>query len=62
MGDIFALQIPYLYVIHVMIVAVRVGAMFIFAPIWGSPALPRQVRMLLVFVTAAGVSSVVPLQ
>lgn len=60
MGEIFALQIPYLYILHVLVVAVRIGAMLLFAPIWGSPALPQHVRILLVFVSAAGVAPTVP--
>ena len=60
MGEIFALQIPYFYISHVLVVAIRVGAMLLFAPVWGSTALPRQVRMLLIFVTAAGLAPVVP--
>ena len=60
MGEIFALQIPYLYVLHVLIVAIRIGAMLLFSPIWGSPALPSHVRLLLVFVTSASVAPMVP--
>ena len=60
MGDIFAVQIPYLYIIHVLIVAIRIGAMLAFSPIWGNPGIPTQVRMLLIFVTAAGVAPVIP--
>ncbi len=60
MGEIFEVQIPYLYIIHVLIVAVRIGAMLAFSPIWGNPGIPSQVRMLLIFVTAAGVAPIIP--
>ncbi len=60
MGEIFAVQIPYFYIVHVLVVAIRVGAMLLFSPIWGSPAIPRQVRVLLVFATAAGLAPVIP--
>ena len=60
MGEIFAIQVPYFYLIHIFVVSVRVGAMLAFSPIWGNPALPRQVRILLIFGTAAGVATVVP--
>ena len=60
MDDIFRLQLPYNQIVHVLIVSVRIGAMLLFSPIWGSPAIPPQVRLFLVFVTAAGVSTVIP--
>ncbi len=60
MDAVFALQVPYFQIIHVVVVAIRVGAMLLFSPIWGNPALPQHVRILLVFATAAGVSTVVP--
>ncbi len=60
MDDVFALQLPYFQVIHILVVSIRVGSMLLFAPIWGSPAIPRPVRLLLVFATAAGVSTVIP--
>ena len=60
MGEIFAIQVPYFYLIHVLVVAIRIGAMLMFSPIWGNPGIPRQVRMLLIFVTAAGVAPIVP--
>ncbi len=60
MGEIFALQVPYFYLIHVLVVAIRVGAMLAFSPIWGNPALPREVRLLLIFASAAGVAPAVP--
>ena len=60
MDDIFRLQLPYYQIVHVVIVGVRIGAMLLFSPIWGSPAIPGQVRLFLVFVTAAGISTVIP--
>ena len=54
------LAIPYFYLIHVLVVAVRVGAALMFAPIWGADALPLYLRILLVFSIAAAVASVVP--
>lgn len=60
MGEIFALQLPYPQMMHVVVVAVRVGAMLLFSPIWGNPTLPQHVRVLLVFVTSAGISTVIP--
>lgn len=60
MSEIFELQIPYFYVLHVVMVGIRVGAMLLFSPIWGNPALPAHVRALLVFVSAAGIAPVVP--
>jgi flagellar biosynthetic protein FliR len=60
-GEVFALEVPYLYVLHILMVSVRIGAMLAFSPIWGNPALPVQVRFLLIFATAAGVAPVVTL-
>ncbi len=62
MPEVFALQIPYFYILHVLMVGIRIGAMLLFSPIWGNPALPSQVRMFLVFVSAAGVAPLVPFQ
>lgn len=59
MPEVLSLQIPYFYVLHVAMVGIRIGAMLLFSPIWGNPALPSQVRILLVFVTAAGVAPAV---
>jgi flagellar biosynthetic protein FliR len=57
---LIALSIPYLYLLHVMVISVRVGATLLFAPIWGYPGLPQYLRIMLVFSIAAGVSVVVP--
>ena len=35
MNGLFSLALPYLYLIHVMVIALRVGAALLFAPIWG---------------------------
>jgi flagellar biosynthetic protein FliR len=56
----FSLTIPYLYLIHVLIVSMRVGSGLLFAPIWGHPGLPQYLRVLLVFSIAAGLSTIVP--
>ena len=56
----FSLAIPYLYLIHVLIVSMRVGSGLLFAPIWGHPGLPQYLRVLLVFSIAAGLSAIVP--
>jgi flagellar biosynthetic protein FliR len=55
-----SLSIPYLYLLHVLIVSVRVGSTLMFAPIWGHPSLPRYLRVMLVFSVAAGVSALIP--
>src|SRR5881628_726162 len=55
-----SLSIPYLYLLHVLIISIRVGAALLFAPIWGYPGLPHYLRTLLVFAIAAGISVVVP--
>jgi flagellar biosynthetic protein FliR len=55
-----SLAIPYLYLIHVLTVSVRVGSALLFAPIWGHPGLPGYLRIMLVFSIAAGVSVIVP--
>src|SRR4051812_46107503 len=55
-----SLSIPYFYLLHVLIVSIRVGATLLFAPIWGYPGLPQHLRVMLVFSIAAGVSVLVP--
>jgi len=55
-----SLVIPYLYLIHVLTISVRVGSALLFAPIWGHPGLPNYLRIMLVFSIAAGVSVIVP--
>jgi flagellar biosynthesis protein FliR len=54
------LAIPYFYLLHVMIISIRVGATLLFAPIWGHPGLPQYLRIMLVFAVAIGVSTVTP--
>jgi flagellar biosynthetic protein FliR len=53
-------SIPYLYLLHVFAISVRVGSTLLFAPIWGYPGLPQYLRLLLVFSIAAGMSVVIP--
>src|SRR5690349_6973612 len=55
-----SLSIPYLYLLHVLVISIRVGATLLFAPIWGNPGLPRYLRTVMVFSIAAGVSAIVP--
>ncbi len=55
-----SLAIPYLYLIHVLVISIRVGAALLFAPIWGYPGLPQYLRIMLVFSVAAGISMVAP--
>src|SRR5438876_3327532 len=57
---LISLSIPYLYLLHVLIISVRVGSTLLFAPIWGYPGLPQYLRILLVFSIAAGMSVVTP--
>src|SRR6266571_3354860 len=57
---LISLSIPYLYLLHVLIISIRVGAALLFAPTWGYPGLPQYLRTLLVFAIAAGISVVVP--
>src|SRR5207247_553722 len=58
--QLISLSIPYLYLLHVLIISIRVGATLLFAPIWGYPGLPQYLRILLVFSIAAGISAVIP--
>src|SRR5438552_1891887 len=58
--QLISLSIPYLYLLHVLIISIRVGSTLLFAPIWGYPGLPQYLRLLLVFSIAAGISVVVP--
>src|SRR3989442_9529099 len=60
MMRLISLSIPYLYLLHVLIISVRVGATLLFAPIWGYPGLPQYLRVLLVFAVAAAISVVIP--
>lgn len=57
---IVSLALPYLYLTHVLIVAVRVGGALLFAPIWGTNSFPPTLRILFVFSIAVAVASVVP--
>jgi flagellar biosynthesis protein FliR len=56
-----SLSIPYLYIVHLTIIGVRVGATLLFAPIWGHPGLPQYLRVMMVYSIAAGVSAMTPL-
>jgi len=60
MEKVFALSIPYLYVIHLVVISVRVGATLLLAPIWGHPGIPHYMRILLVFSIAVGIAAVTP--
>jgi flagellar biosynthetic protein FliR len=55
-----SLTIPYLYLLHVLIISLRVGSALLFAPIWGYPGLPQYLRVILVFSIAVGVSVIAP--
>ncbi len=55
-----SLSISYLYILHIVIIAVRVGAALLFAPIWGHPGLTQYLRILLVFSIALGIAAVTP--
>src|SRR5438105_7324383 len=57
---LISLSIPYLYLLHVLIISIRVGSTLLFAPIWGYPGLPQYLRIMLVFSIAAGMSVVIP--
>jgi flagellar biosynthetic protein FliR len=56
-----SVTIPYIYLSHVMVVSARVGAALLFAPIWGYPGIPGQIRLLLVFSTALGIAGITPI-
>jgi flagellar biosynthetic protein FliR len=55
-----SLSIPYLYLLHVLIISIRVGSTLLFAPIWGYSGLPEYLRIVLVFSIAAAMSVLVP--
>jgi flagellar biosynthetic protein FliR len=57
---VFSLAIPYFYMIHVLVVAVRVGAALLFAPLWGYAGFPTYFRIVLVFSIAVALASVIP--
>src|SRR5437870_1951872 len=58
--QLVSLAIPYLYLLHVLIVSIRVGSTLLFAPIWGYPGLPQYLRVMFIFSIAAGLSGVIP--
>jgi len=58
--NLVSLSIPYLYILHVVIISIRVGAALLFAPIWGHPGLPQYLRIMLVFSIAVGVAAMTP--
>jgi flagellar biosynthetic protein FliR len=58
--QLISLSIPYLYLLHVLVISIRVGATLLFAPIWGDAGMPQYLKLLLVFSIAAGISVVVP--
>src|SRR5437016_10350626 len=60
MDGIISFSLPYFYLIHILVVSVRVGGALLFAPIWGSNALPSYLRILLIFSISAVIASVVP--
>ena len=60
MDGIVSLAIPYFYLIHILVVAVRVGGALLFAPIWGYSGFPQYLRIILIFSIAAAVASVIP--
>jgi flagellar biosynthetic protein FliR len=53
-------SLPYLYLLHVLVVSLRVGSTLLFAPIWGYPGLPQSLRVIFVFSISAGMSGVIP--
>lgn len=53
-------SIPYLYLLHILIISIRVGSTLLFAPIWGYPGLPQHLRIMFVFSIAAGMAGVLP--
>jgi flagellar biosynthesis protein FliR len=61
MDGIVSLSIPYFYLLHILVVAVRVGGALLFAPIWGYSGFPQQFRVVLVFSFAVLIASVVPI-
>jgi flagellar biosynthetic protein FliR len=58
--NLVSISIPYLYLLHVLVISIRVGATLLFAPIWGHPGLPQYLRVILVFSIAAGLSITTP--
>jgi flagellar biosynthetic protein FliR len=60
MEGALSLAIPYFYLAHVLIIAIRVGSALLFAPIWGYPGIPQTFRILMVFVLSVGIAATVP--
>ena len=60
MGGSLSLAIPYFYIAHLLLISMRVGAALLFAPIWGHPGIPQQMRILLIFTISAGVAAITP--
>jgi flagellar biosynthetic protein FliR len=60
MDGTLSLAIPYFYIAHLMLISMRVGSALLFAPIWGHPGIPQQMRILLVFMICMGIASVTP--
>lgn len=60
MDKVFSLSIPYMYLIHVFVISIRVGSTLLLAPIWGYPGIPQYMRILLVMSVAVGISAVTP--
>jgi flagellar biosynthetic protein FliR len=60
MDGTISLSIPYFYLIHILVVSVRVGGALLFTPIWGSTALPQYMRVLIIFSISVVIASVVP--
>lgn len=58
--NLVSISIPYLYILHVMVISIRVGSTLMFAPIWGNPGLPQQMKIMLIFSISAAVSVLVP--
>lgn len=60
MDGVVALNISYLYLIHVVVITIRVGAALMFAPIWGYSGFPSYLRIILIFSIGVAVASVTP--
>jgi flagellar biosynthetic protein FliR len=58
--DLVSISIPYLYLLHILVISIRVGAALLFAPIWGYPGLQQPVKVVLVFSIAAAIAIIVP--
>src|SRR5262245_65722797 len=60
MEGVVSLSIPYFYLIHILVVSVRVGAALLFAPIWWHRGFPQYLRILLVFSISSVIAAVTP--